>query len=235
ETANVTLRRDSEHDLFEIIPGDYVMLAVTDDGIGMNEETKAKIFEPFFTTKNVGEGTGLGLATCYGIIKQNKGYIWVYSEPGKGTTFKIYLPRNIKESGEKTVKKESSPSPGGSETIIIVEDEEAVKNMIIRMLSTQGYNVFSASNGSEALELIEKNNIAPDLLITDVIMPHMGGRELQLIVSSIQPSVKTLFISGYTGKILSLHGLDDPDVEIIRKPFPQELLLGKVRMILDSA
>ncbi len=213
-------------------PGDYVMFAVSDDGQGMSGETMAQIFEPFFTTKGVGEGTGLGLATVYGIVKQNNGFINVYSEPGQGTSFKIYLPRYAGEDQKSATSLPTIPLPGGNEVLLLVEDELAILNLVKRMLQKIGYRVLIAKNAREAVELAEEFSGDIDLLITDVVMPEMNGRDLSYRLQEIQPELKTLFMSGYTANIIAHHGIVDERVNFIQKPFSMEDLAGKVRKAL---
>ena len=234
ETANVTFNELKQQDHYELIPGEYVMLAVSDNGSGMDEGTKEKIFEPFFTTKEVGAGTGLGLSTCYGIVKQNNGFIWVYSEQGSGSTFKVYFPRDIEHGHESLKSSTKAALRGGSETILIVEDEEAVKNMMIRTLTEFGYSVHHAPDGVDALRLLEHENLSPDILLTDVVMPKMGGQELHEKMLLHFPMLKTLFISGYTENVLTRRGLDQSMAEILQKPFTRDSLLLKIRTMLDS-
>ena len=215
-------------------PGNYVMLAVSDDGCGMDEETRASVFEPFFTTKEVGAGTGLGLATVYGIVKQNEGFINVYSEPGEGTTFKIYLPCHAAKATEVSERTQTS-SPRGSETILLVEDEPAILKMTARMLERQGYTVLAASTPGEAIRTARQHVGQIDLLMTDVVMPEMNGRELARNILSIYPSVKRLFMSGYTANVIAHHGVLDPGVNFIQKPFSASELAVKTREALDHS
>ncbi len=234
ETANVELdpRYVESHPPTQ--PGPYVLLAVSDTGVGMDSATRARIFEPFFTTKEPGRGTGLGLATVYGIVKQSGGYIWVYSEPGHGTTFKIYLPR---VAGAPEV---AEPSPGaaiharGSETVLLVEDQDDVRTLARRVLEGRGYTVLPARNGDEALELVARYRNRIHVLVTDVVMPGINGRDLARRVTSSRPDVKVLFVSGYTGEAVHQRGLLEPGVAFLQKPFTAEVLARKVREVLDS-
>ncbi|MGH7870251.1 MAG: PAS domain S-box protein, partial [Candidatus Dormibacteraceae bacterium] len=190
-----------------IPPGEYVMLAVADNGCGMNAETQSHIFEPFFTTKEVGKGTGLGLATVYGIVKQSGGFIWVYSEPGQGSTFKVYLPavRDAAPAG-RPVPKELRPA-GGHETVLLVEDEDALRFMVREVLSSAGYNVLEATQGDEALKIAQRHQHPIDLMLTDVVMPRMNGRELAEKLEAFNSETRVLFMSGYTGAAIVRHGI----------------------------
>lgn len=233
ETANVTLDDYYARHHPEVTPGDYVMLAVSDAGTGMTEEVKARLFEPFFTTKAPGKGTGLGLATCHGILKQNGGSIRVYSEPGHGTTFKIYLPR-VEEAPQGLMNMDrTGPLPRGKETILLVEDEEAVRSMTAGLLRNNGYTVLEAANGSEALRLAQECEEEIHLLLTDVVMPQMGGRELAERFRELNPYTKILFTSGYTDNSIVRHALLAPGFAFIQKPFTMAELAYKVRNLLD--
>jgi two-component system cell cycle sensor histidine kinase/response regulator CckA len=229
ETCNVFLDEDYALQHVEVTPGPYVMLAFTDTGVGMEEATRAHLFEPFFTTKERGKGTGLGLATCYGIIKQAGGYIWVYSEPGKGTTFKIYLPH----AGGSATWPESprivTPDLSGHETILLVEDEPLVREMTAQVLRTQGYNVLVAGNGSEALSIAENLSSPIHLVITDVVMPQMSGRRLAETLHGNRPGIKVLYMSGYTENSIVHHGVLEEGIAFIAKPFTPGVLLKRVR------
>ncbi len=235
ETANTRFGEHVSHNHFDVVPGEYVMLAVSDDGVGIDEITKNKIFDPFFTTKEQGKGTGLGLATCYGIVKQNRGYIWVYSEPGMGTTFKVYFPCDSGISTEEQGQEQETPVEviGGVETVLVAEDEESVRKMIVRALEESGYTVHCAHDGVMALELMEKEGLKPDILVTDAVMPRMGGFELHEKASGILPSLKTLYITGYTNTVFNTRG-DGPQANLIQKPFTQDNFLSTIRSILDS-
>lgn len=234
KTENVFLDREYVYQHFTVRAGSYVMLAVTDTGVGINEDIQQYIFEPFFTTKEVGKGTGLGLATVYGIIKQSGGYIWVYSEVGKGSTFKIYLPR-VDEDVQILEENEDAESiPGGTETILLVEDEEMVRNLSHQILKTCGYKVVEARNGVEALSICQKSDLKIDLLMTDVVMPQMGGRELAEKLSQICPQIRLLFTSGYTDDAIIRQGVIKTGENFIQKPFTFEALAKKVREMLDT-
>jgi len=215
-------------------PGEYVRLAVSDDGRGMDQETQSHIFEPFFTTKAAGEGTGLGLATVYGIVKQNKGFINVYSEPGKGTTFTIYLPRHAGKVEQAQAEAAAVPTLSGHETILLVEDESAILQMTQKMLEMQGYTVLAASTPGEALHLVSEHAGEIHLLVTDVIMPEMNGRDLAKKLQSLCPSLKYIFMSGYTADVIAHHGVLDEGVAFIQKPFSRQELAAKVRKVLES-
>ncbi|MBI5590862.1 MAG: PAS domain S-box protein [Deltaproteobacteria bacterium] len=214
-------------------PGEYVLLAVSDDGCGMNKEILDKLFEPFFTTKEIGKGTGLGLATIYGIIKQNKGFINVYSEPGQGTTFTIYLPRHAGKAGLLQKEVSVDASKRGNETILLVEDEPVILKMTTKMLEMQGYTVLAASTPGEAIRLAEAHGSEIHLIMTDVIMPEMNGRDLVNNLLSIHPNLKRLFMSGYTANVIAHHGVLDPGVKFIQKPFSIKDLAAKIREALE--
>ncbi|MBW2589585.1 MAG: response regulator, partial [Deltaproteobacteria bacterium] len=216
ETANVDLDKNylSEHGI-EGTPGHYVMLAISDTGSGMDKETQEHIFEPFFTTKELGKGTGLGLSTVYGIAKQNKGFIWVYSEPGQGTTFKIYLPK-VKEGAE-AEEKEQTPvlELGGSETVLIVEDDDGLRKIAETVLKQRGYKVLKAENGEDALRVSEAHDGSIDLLITDVVMPKMGGRETAERLQPLYTQIKVIYMSGYTDNAIVRHGVLEPGLNFL--------------------
>ena len=215
--------------------GWYIMLAVSDTGQGMDEETKKHIFEPFFTTKEKGKGTGLGLATVYGIVKQNGGHIWIYSELNEGTTFKVYFPRidNTDKEGDPGGMKNNLV--GGHETILLVDDEEVVRNMIATTLKTFGYTVLQAESGEEALQIYEQSSEKPiHLMITDVVMPGMSGYELVKQLSKKIPDIKVLYISGYTDNTIVHHGMLNKGLHFLQKPFTPNVLAEKVREVLDS-
>ena len=234
ETANVFLDQKSVFRNRNLEPGDYVMLAVTDTGVGMTEEVKAHLFEPFFSTKGVGKGTGLGLATSYGIVIQSEGDIRVYSEPGSGTTFKIYLPRLFEKASDAPTPKPSTDLPGGTETVLIVEDDAAVRKLITTVLRRCGYQLREAVNAVEALALIERDPFF-DLVITDVVMPQMSGKELYNELVKREPGVRVLFISGYTDDALAHHGVLDEGLFFLEKPFSPARLAQKVREVLDAS
>ncbi|MDA8121487.1 MAG: ATP-binding protein, partial [Deltaproteobacteria bacterium] len=234
ETSNVTLDESFAGKQVVFRPGPYVMLTVADTGTGMNQETMSRIFEPFFTTKETGKGTGLGLATVYGIVKQSGGYIWVYSEPGHGTTFKIHLPRVDEQPEEEAPRPQVPARSSGSETVLVVEDTDMVKNLVREILVNSGYTVLEASDGNEALALCERRKEPIHLLVTDMMMPGMSGTELAKAVSSIRPGTKVLYMSGYT----EYGSADNPGLPggsfFIQKPFSVAGLARKVREVLES-
>ncbi len=218
-----------------VSPGDYVLLTVEDDGRGMDEETLTSIFEPFFTTKGVGEGTGLGLATVYGAVEQNGGFIDVQSERGRGTLFNIYLPRHAGSAATAAPENPTPPKMTGHETILLVEDEPTFLKMAMTMLERQGYTVLAATTPGEALLLAEARGGAVDLLMTDVVMPEMNGRDLAIKLLTRYPRIKRLFMSGYTSDIIAHNGVVDDGTHFIQKPFSVGDLAAKVRETLDSA
>jgi len=235
ETANAKLDENYARSRVGVPPGDYVMLSMSDTGVGMAPETKERIFEPFFTTKEKGKGTGLGLSTVYGIVQQSGGNIWVYSEPGLGTTFKIYLPTI--EGDTESLRPAPIPTRllQGSETILLVEDEEMVRKLAYTVLQRNGYKVLEASNGNEALDVVQGRNGNPiHLVVTDVVMPGMSGRQLADRLASLRPEIKILYMSGYTDDAIVHHGVLDPGIAYIQKPFTPDALASKVREILDG-
>ncbi len=216
-----------------LYPGDYVLLTVSDDGGGMDQETLTKIFEPFFTTKGIGQGTGLGLSTVYGIVKQNGGFIDAESKPGQGTRFKIFLPRYLGKA-ELSAAEVTTTVERGKETVLLVEDEPAILDVATQMLEMQGYRVLAAATPGEAIRLAEENAGEIHLLMTDVVMPEMNGRELAKKLLSLYPDLKRLFMSGYTADVIAHHGVLDEGVYFIQKPFTLKSLSSKVREVLDS-
>jgi len=236
ETANVTLDEDYARLHAPLRPGDYVMAAITDTGGGMDAETQSHIFEPFFTTKGQ-KGTGLGLSTVYGIVKQSGGYIWVYSEVGRGTTFKIYLPR-VASSGEPSAQAAAPVQfqkvEPGTETILLVEDEANLRYLARQYLEKQGYKVIEAADGAVAMQIAVAHEAVIHLLLTDVIMPGMNGRELAQRISEIRPNVKVLYMSGYTENVIGHNGMLDAGVRLLQKPFNLRDLKIKVREVLDA-
>ncbi len=234
ETANVTFDAESVGRYPELKPGDYALLAITDTGTGMSPEVKARVFEPFFTTKDVGKGPGLGLSTCYGIIKQSGGHISVYSEPGRGTTFKIYLPQISTANPSAPPPPKSPTLPGGTETILLVEDDPALCEMAATLLRRLGYSVLTAANGVEALGVKQQSTTGHiDLLFTDVVMPHMSGKELADRVRALFPHTKILFTSAYTENASIQQGMLNAGMAFLQKPFTPSALACKVREVLD--
>jgi PAS domain S-box-containing protein len=237
ETANVTLDANYARFHAPVKPGDYVMLAISDTGVGMDADTQAHIFEPFYTTKGL-KGTGLGLSTVYGIVKQSEGYIWLYSEAGKGTSFKIYLPR-FSATGEALATQPAlaaeadQPSPG-HETILLVEDEENLRRLARQYLENQGYNMIDAPDGSIAIQISQAHKGPIHLLLTDVIMPGMNGRELANKVSPTRPEMRVLYMSGYTENHIGHNGTLDEGITLLQKPFTLPALKAKVREMLDT-
>jgi signal transduction histidine kinase/ActR/RegA family two-component response regulator len=234
QTANANLGGDDFREYSYIQPGAYVMLSVSDNGHGMDKETQARIFEPFFTTKEKGKGTGLGLSTVYGIIKQSGGYVLVQSELGHGTTFRIYLPR-VEESAEPVgTVRISQPQHGGSETVLLVEDEESVRQLVRETLELRGYNVLEAENGEAALQIVTHHAEPIHMLITDVVMPGMSGRELSARLCATHPQTKVLYLSGYTEDAIVHEGVLEAGTAFLQKPFTLQMLSRKVREVLGS-
>lgn len=215
-------------------PGQYVLLAVSDDGCGMDKETLANIFEPFFTTKESGKGTGLGLATVYGIVKQNNGFINVYSESGKGTTFKIYLPPHEAKAAAGGEKRESLEPATGTETVLLVEDQEALLTLAKRLLERLGYTVLAAGSPQGAIRLVEEHAGDIHLLITDIVMPEMSGGDLCQRLNALRPGLKCLFMSGYTANVIAHRAILEEGVHFLQKPFSVEALAAKVREALSA-
>jgi two-component system cell cycle sensor histidine kinase/response regulator CckA len=233
ETSNVQLERDYATQHAVVDPGPYVMLTVSDSGTGMDAATKARIFEPFFTTKSQGRGTGLGLATVYGVVKQSGGYVWVYSELGHGTTFKVYLPM-VQAPAEKTApEKTVQGHEPGTETILFVEDEQSVRELVSEYLSARGYQVLDAADGQQALEIAAAYAGKIHLLITDVVMPRLSGRELAARLTAARPDLKVLYISGYTDDSVFRHGVLQGGMDFLQKPFNLKALAAKVREVLE--
>ena len=236
ETANMDLDENyfSRHGIVEEWPGSYVMLAVSDTGSGMDKEVREHIFEPFYTTKEKGKGTGLDLSTIYGIIKQNNGFIWVYSEPGQGSTFKIYLPKM--KGDVKAEEKEITPihDLSGSEAVLIVEDEDSLRKLLRTVLKHRGYKILEAENGEDALRISNEHEGTIDLMITDVVMPKMGGKETAERLELLHPQMKVIYMSGYTDDAIVHHGVLAPGLNFLEKPFSPEKLAHKVREVLDK-
>jgi PAS domain S-box-containing protein len=235
ETANVELDEEYARVHVNVAPGRYVRLSVSDTGVGMTQEVKERVFEPFFTTKEKGKGTGLGLSMVYGIVKQSNGNIWLYSEPERGTTFRIYLPRTEEEADTLHEREETDFSPRGSETVLLVEDDELVRDLANRLLEQQGYRVLKAANGQEAL-LVAKEHVGETihLLLADIVMPRMGGKELADWLKISRPNVKILYTSGYADNAIVHHGVLDPGTHFLQKPFSLKTLSHKVREVLDG-
>ena len=235
ETANTDL--DEDYCLLHpsVQPGRYVMLAVSDSGSGMDAKTQARIFEPFFTTKEEGKGTGLGLATVYGVVKQSEGHIWVYSELGKGTTFKIYFPRIDEPAHSAATDLGAAGSMRGSETILLAEDSALLRVLTCTLLENNGYKVIAAENGMEAVKLAERCDRPIHLLLTDVVMPGMSGRELADRLAVKRPGMRVLYMSGYTNDAIVHHGVLEPGLFFLQKPFSQEALTHKLREVLGCA
>jgi PAS domain S-box-containing protein len=235
ETCNVELDQGYASEHVSVKPGKYVMLAVSDTGVGMNAETVAHIFEPFFSTKGGTRGTGLGLSTSYGIVKQSGGYIWVYSEPEEGTTFKIYLPRVDEAAEPTTAVRLKTPAQKGTETILLVEDNEAVRDLTETVLTSYGYKVIVTQNPEHAQRVAETPGADIQLVLTDVVMPSMSGRELVRKLTAKCPHLRVLYMSGYTDNIITCSGVLEPGLAFLQKPFTPALLAQKVREVLDSA
>ena len=233
ETANVVLDEDYVTSHLQAQPGEHVLLAVSDTGVGMTQEVKAHLFEPFFTTKEHGKGTGLGLATVYGIVKQSRGSIWVYSEEGMGTTFKIYLPRALKAAQPLSSLKTGERMPFGDETILLVEDDGAVRDLARLLLQEQGYTVLVAGDGQEAMRLAEDHSGPINLLLTDLVLPGMGGVVLYKRLSQVRPELRTLLMSGYTEKASGHPGTPESGDAFLQKPFSSVELSRRVRAVLD--
>ena len=235
ETKNISFDKDYCADHAGFVPGEYVMLAVSDDGSGMAPETLDKIFEPFFTTKGLGKGTGLGLATVYGIAKQNNGFINVYSEPEKGTTIRVYLPRHSGQAVEAHRESTLEIPLSRGETVLLVEDDGSILKLGKRILEDLGYAVLSTNSPSEAAKLAEEHTGEINLLITDVVMPEMNGRELSERLQTLYPDLKTLFMSGYTANVIAHRGVLEDGVCFISKPFSKKDMAVKVREVLDES
>lgn len=234
ETSNATFDDDYTSQHLGMTPGRYVLLAISDSGAGMDEETLSHLFEPFFTTKEQGKGTGLGLSTVYGIVKQSNGHLWAYSEEGQGATFKIYLPQ-VDESLEKDKPRdEVAAPPTGTETVLVVEDEEMLRELARRILELNGYTVLNAAGGKEAIAICEQYEGAIHLMLTDVVMPQMSGPDLASRIASLRPDMKVLFMSGYTDSAVVHNSALDPTVAYIQKPFTMDALVRKVREVLDA-
>jgi len=233
ETSNVELEEDHQSKFSQIPAGQYVLLALTDTGCGMNEETQSRIFEPFYTTKEMGKGTGLGLATVYGIVKQSGGFIWVYSEEGRGTTFKVYFPRVASPLAEARTSRHIEINKG-TETILVVEDAEPLRVLTKQFLTASGYTVLAAANGDEAIQIAQSHPGTIDLLLTDVVMPRMGGKPLVEQMAQIRPHTRVLYMSGYPNDGIVQAGILANGVALLEKPFTREILSKRVRQALDE-
>ena len=235
ETSNIQLEDEYVHNHPIVPPGEYVLLTVTDSGQGIPREHLPHIFEPFFTTKEAGKGTGLGLATVYGIVKQSAGFIWVYSEPGLGTTFKIYLPRVADKKRKTSTPVHTQSYQRGYETVLYVEDEEAVRQPACTFLTRCGYKVLQAANGEDAIRIAQAHEGQIQLMITDVVMPGMSGSRLAEHLCQLRPQIKVLYVSGYANPTLLQHGVDDVQAVFLQKPFTLKTLAWKVRQVLSGA
>lgn len=234
ETANVELSRASDPSQSDAYSSPHVMLAISDTGYGMDAETKSRLFEPFFTTKEKGKGTGLGLPTVYGIVKQHGGEVWVYSEPGRGSTFKIYLPRAGQTANNDQPASRRARLYRGSETILLVEDEEGVRRLVREVLGRRGYRMLEARSGPQAIEIACQHPGPIHLLLTDVVMPHMSGGEVAEELRSMRPKIRVLFLSGYTDRVVVDHGVVPVGADFLEKPFTPDVLAQKVRAVLDA-
>jgi nitrogen-specific signal transduction histidine kinase/CheY-like chemotaxis protein len=232
ETSNVEIDEKYVRSHSPMMPGKYVMVAVSDTGCGMDLDTQAHIFEPFFTTKEEGRGTGLGLATVYGIVKQSGGFIWVYSEPGRGSTFKIYLPFIEENVPKAKPAKVRTKQVKGSETVLVVEDEGGVRSLVCQTLASQGYKVLEAAGAAQALKISEQHTEPIHLLLTDVVMPQTDGKKLAMRLSTLHPETKVLYMSGYTDDAIVRHGILNVGTSFLQKPFLPRVLLLKIREVL---
>jgi CheY-like chemotaxis protein len=235
ETENVELDENYAHEHTPLTPGRYILLAVSDTGIGMSAEIQTHIFEPFFTTKDASKGTGLGLSTVYGIVKQSGGYIWVYSEPGQGTSFKIYFPRVDQPAESLAPEKRPTGLKRGTETILLVEDEAQLRELMTSVLEQCGYKILAAANPDEGLALCRANHNNIQLLVTDVVMPGMNGRQLAEQIKLISPDTRVLFVSGYTSNAIVHYGVLDVGLWFLPKPYTIAALMAKVREVLDAS
>jgi len=233
-TENVDLSQDyfRDHGMKEK-PGPYVVLRVRDTGMGMGEEVRSRVFEPFFTTKEVGKGTGLGLATVYGIVKQSNGYIFAQSQPGEGATFELYLPKAQDDIKYADDEKPSKAISTGSGTILVVEDDNRVRNLVKKILMTTGYQVLEAQNSESALEVSKGYKGTIHLMLTDVILPGINGLELAKMLEPQRPDMKVLYMTGYTDDSIAHYGVPESGIDLLDKPFSPEALSGKVREVLD--
>ena len=233
ETANVELNQEDAA-AHEVASGQYVMLSFSDTGQGMDAQTMSHLFEPFFTTKEKGKGTGLGLSTVYGVVKQNHGDVWASSAPGEGTTFTLCLPR-VEPALARAEAAAAARGPArGTETILLVEDEDGVRRLLKHVLCKQGYTVMEAKDGRSALDILEKHETAIDLLLTDMVMPHMSGREVAQRCLQLRPGTRVIYMSGYTDDVLVRTGALGPGMSFLQKPLRPETLTSKVREVLDA-
>jgi two-component system cell cycle sensor histidine kinase/response regulator CckA len=235
ETAGVTLDAEALAEHPQMAPGDYARLVVRDSGCGMDAETRKRLFEPFFTTKEQGKGTGLGLSTVYGIVKQNGGYIWVESEPGRGSEFQIFLPLATDAVDAESAPTGRPKAPRGSETLLVVEDDDDVRRLLKDELQQYGYTVLDASNGGEALLFCERYPGTIHALITDIVMPHMDGYEVAERLRAVRPDLRTLFISGYSDQAAARQRRDGPGEMFLAKPFTPAALADHVREVLSRS
>jgi CheY-like chemotaxis protein len=234
ETATVELDDTYARQHLAVVPGEYVMVAVSDTGEGMNPDVLAHVFEPFFTTKPIGKGTGLGLATVYGIVKQNHGNVWVYSEPGRGATFKIYFPALSREAARESPVAATPATPVGTETVLVVEDDARLRLLVRKSLERFGYTVLPTGNGADALKVAAAHTGSIELLLTDVVMPGMNGTALAREFAHVRPAAKVLFCSGYTENAIVHHGVLDAGIAFLQKPYSPLALAQKVREVLDA-
>jgi CheY-like chemotaxis protein len=233
-TISVRLRAEEVTGADDLAPGHYVVIEVEDDGAGMDEATRARVFEPFFTTKPAGKGTGLGLATVFGIVKQSKGFVWVYSEPGGGTTFKVYLPAVNEPVPEEPTVRSVASATGGGETILVAEDDPGLLEITREVLENNGYTVLPASGGDEALRIATQHTGPIALLLSDLVMGGLGGHALAKRLGQSRPQTRVLFMSGYTADSLHQQGAPEEAMPILEKPFHAEALLRRVREVLDA-
>ncbi len=234
ETSNAQLDESFTRDHVPTQPGPYVSVAVSDTGVGISDDVKARLFEPFFTTKERGKGTGLGLSTTYGIVKQSGGYLWCDSEVGRGTTFRVLLPRVEEPVSQVEERKPLPPIHPGDETLLLVEDEPEVRSLVQRILKTQGYTVVTAANPDEALAVAREFKGSIQLMVTDVVMPGMSGLQLAERLAPMRPNMRVLFMSGYTNDAIGHQGVLDPGTAFLQKPFTPNALARKVREVLDT-
>jgi two-component system cell cycle sensor histidine kinase/response regulator CckA len=234
KTSNVQLEEGYVDSNFSVPPGRYVLLSVSDSGSGMDQRISSRIFEPFFTTKAPGKGSGLGLSTVYGIVKQSEGYIWVYTEPARGTTFKMYFPR--REEGAESIPEETPEVEpgGGAETVLVVEDDESLCKMTVELLRDAGYEVLHAGNAESAVQIVKSANQPVDLLLSDVLLPDLNGVELSALLKGIQPGLRVLLVSGYTGDLIAQYRAMDPNVKLMEKPYTRRGLLAAIHEVLHS-